>query len=459
MSRTKLVAAILAALGIAAAVAYQVAARERDYRALVARGDTALHDDQAFAAIEAYSGAIALRPDSVLAHLRRGEAYRRRGELDEAARDFRTAASLDPNATRPLEALGDVLFQMQRFDRAAETYARDLMLDDRSAAVSYKLALARYRLGDVSGAQSTLASTIRLNDRLAEAQYLSGVCDHELHHDTEAIQALERAVALAPALVPAREELADLYIAAGRHGDAVAQLTATAAIDRDHVERQVALGLAQARAGQEEVAVLTLGNALERSSDSPIVYRALGQVWLDRAQGHNNDRVFLEKAIQALATVAGSANATSDVLTLYGRALTLAGQNEAAERTLELAATRYPVDPQALVLYSEAAERQMHIDAARQALIDYTGLTARDDEFVSHATRIATLSIRLNDRETASTWLQRAVDAAPDDARVLEPLAEAQLRAKDTAGARATVERALAKDPTNAVLLKLQQSF
>src|SRR5438270_6715186 len=99
-----LIVLVVAAAG--AALAYQVAARQRDYRVLVARGDAALRDDQTFAAIEAYSGAIALRPDSMLAYLRRGEAYRRRaerGDLEAAARDLRHASLLDPSATRPLE--------------------------------------------------------------------------------------------------------------------------------------------------------------------------------------------------------------------------------------------------------------------------------------------------------------------------------------------------------------------
>ena len=91
----------------------------------------------------------------MLAYLRRGETYQRRGDrgdLDAAARDFRTAAALDPTATRPLEALGDVLYQLQRYGRAADAYERCLRLDDRSARVSYKLALARYRDGDVDAA-------------------------------------------------------------------------------------------------------------------------------------------------------------------------------------------------------------------------------------------------------------------------------------------------------------------
>jgi tetratricopeptide (TPR) repeat protein len=92
--------AVLALSAVAVALAYQAAARERDYRAQLTNGDTALRDDQTFGAIEAYSGAIALRPDSTLAHLRRGETYRRLSDFDAAARDLRAAADLDPSATR-----------------------------------------------------------------------------------------------------------------------------------------------------------------------------------------------------------------------------------------------------------------------------------------------------------------------------------------------------------------------
>ena len=95
----------LALIGVAGAIAYQAAAREQQYRVLLSRGDLALRDGQIFGAIEAFSGAIALRPESMLAHLRRGETYRQRGDLDAAARDFRKAVALDPSATRPLEAL------------------------------------------------------------------------------------------------------------------------------------------------------------------------------------------------------------------------------------------------------------------------------------------------------------------------------------------------------------------
>jgi tetratricopeptide (TPR) repeat protein len=431
-------------------------ARQRDYRTLLTRGDAALHDDQTFEAIEAYSGAIALRPDSMLAYLRRGETYQRRGDrgdLDAAARDFRKAATLDPSATHPLESLGDVLYQLQRYRNAADAFAQCLRLDDRSAAVSYKLALSHYRDGDVDAALAAVSQTVRLDDRMADAYYLLGICLRERRRMSDALPALEKAVALAPGLIAAREELADIFGALNRRGDELEQLQVLAGLDREHVERQVAVGLAHARAGHWDLAVLTLGNALERSPDEPQIYRALGQVWLERPR---DDRTFLSKAREALERAATSANAGSDVLTLYGRALLQEGDLEAAERTLQQAMNHYPIDPAAFLLYASTAEKLNHLDPARSALILYGSLVSDDREFAVRATRIAGLSLRLNDPDTAVDWLDRAASASPNDVKLLALLADAELKAGDAEAALTTIARGLEKDPKNSALLNLR---
>ena len=454
MKRSILAMAVLAILAVGGALAYQAAARDRDYRTLLARGDAALRDDQTFGAIEAYSGAIALHPDSMLAHLRRAESYQRRGELEAAARDFRSAAALGPGTTRPLDELGDVTYQLQRYHRAAEIYESRLRLDDRSARVTYKLALARFRDGNLDGALASIRQAIRLDDRMAEAYYLLGLCLREKQRLADAERAQEKAVALEPALIPAREELADLYGALGRRGDELEQLQVLAGLDRDHVERQVAVGLADALAGHPDLAVITLGNALERTPGQPLVYGALGRVWLDIAEARH-DRVALSKALSALARVASGPAPTSDLLTLYGRALMLDGQWDAAERTLQTATARYPIDPDALQFYATAAEREGHADAARQALITYGALVADDPEFVRRAVHIAALSLRLNDAPAAVDWLRRAERTNPTDVPVLVSLADAEIRAGERDAARATIARGLDRDPANTALALL----
>jgi tetratricopeptide (TPR) repeat protein len=445
---------LLALTAVGAASAFQAAAREQQYRALLSRGDLAVRDGETFGAIEAFSGAIALRPDSMLAHLRRGETYRQRGDLDAAARDFRNAAALDPSATRPLEALGDVLYRRQRFNAAADVYQRRLGLDDRSEQVAYRLALARYRDGDIDAALAALAHTLRLNDRLPDAYYLLGLCLRGKQQLPDAVKAFETAVSRSPGMIPAREELAELYRSLGRHADELEQLQYIALLDRTNAERQVAVGLAQARAGHGELAVLTLGNALDRTADQPPIYAALGGVWLEMAPGRS---VALSKALEALERVASTAAGTSEVMTLYGRALLKADQPEAAERVLQQATNRYPVDPEAFLAYAEAAERQDHLAAARAALIGYGALMGIDGAFVTRATSIGELSLRLDEPAAAVVWFQRALDAAPTDLRLLTSLADAQIKAGDPESARAMIARGLAKDPDNPVLLALSR--
>jgi Flp pilus assembly protein TadD len=453
VKRVLFVMMLLVLATIGGALAYQAAARDRDYRARLARGDAALRDEQTFGAIEAYGLAIALRQDSMLAYLRRGEAYQRRGDLDAASRDFRKAARLDPTATRPIEELGDLLYQLHRFKNAAETYDSYRQLDDRSPRVVYKAALARYRDGDLDAALAAVHQAITLNDRIPDAHYLLGICLRERHQLAAAQRAIEKAVLLSPGLIAAREELADLYGALGKRADELEQLQVIAALDRDHVQRQVAVGLAHARAGHPDLAVLTLGNALERTPD-PLIYGALGQVWLDMASTRSDA---LRKAVEALERVATGAAATSEMLTLYGRALLQDGQIELAERTLQQATERFPIDPTALVFYATAAERQKHLESARQALMQYIALVGDDAEYVPHATRIATLSLRLNDVATAIDWLQKTAAASPNDVRILTSLAEAQVRYGDYTAARATVAKGLERDPKSVGLLTLSR--
>jgi predicted Zn-dependent protease len=173
-------------------------------------------------------------------------------------------------------------------------------------------------------------------------------------------------------------------------------------------------------------------------------------VWLEMAPGRSDA---LSKALEALERVASTAAGTSEVMTLYGRALLKADQPEVAERVLQKATDRYPLDPEAFLAYAEAAERQNHLAAARTALIGYGTLMGTDKAFVTRATSIGELSLRLDEPATAAAWLQRALDAAPTDLRLLTSLVDAQIKAGDPESARTLIARGLAKDPDNPLLI------
>jgi tetratricopeptide (TPR) repeat protein len=129
MKRAGLLTIVAALVVVAATVAWNGLRQDREFWRLIARGEVALAADQTFLAVEAFSEALALRPYSMLAHLKRGDAYRRGKEFTAALRDLRGAVALDPSATKPRELLGDVSLAMGRDGRAIEHYEAYLALD------------------------------------------------------------------------------------------------------------------------------------------------------------------------------------------------------------------------------------------------------------------------------------------------------------------------------------------
>jgi tetratricopeptide (TPR) repeat protein len=334
-------------VGMAGVFVYNGVAKEREFQRLIADGDQAFADDQPFLAIEAYSGALALDPGSMAAHLKRGETYHRQGDLRDARRDLTRAASLDPSAPRPHERLGDVSFSLEQYAEATEHYFHYIRLDDRNPSVLYKLALAYERDGRVNRAVPRLRQAITLDPEFVEAHYVLGLCLREQGRLEEAQIALATAVDLSPGFLEAREVLAAIHRARGELREELRQLDALAALDRTRPERHVARGLAYARSGQTDMAVLALGRAAEEHPDQPRVFSALGRVWLEIAETRA-DRVALKKAIEALLSVP-QATASSEALTLLGRAYLLEGDTDAAHRVLTLALERFPVDPAAFL--------------------------------------------------------------------------------------------------------------
>ncbi len=448
----------VAALAILAAAGFGYAASRIDanYHALLLEGDAAAARGDYVAAVEAFSGAIAWKPDAMAAHLKRGEAYRRREDYETAMRDLRTAAELDPTAPRPRELLGDVSYAMERYARAAERYAEYIALDDSSPRLYYKLALAQYRANQPAACVEALTKGIDLEAQSAEAHYLLGLCLQDGQRPRDALAAFERAVSLNPALLQNREELAEEYARLGRPDDQITQLVALLAHEPGP-SREVALGLAYAAAGDHSSAVEALSRTARRYPAHRYTYVALGRVWLEQAEARN-DQVALGKALEALKHAVG-ADDNGEALALLGRALLHSNDLEPAERVLQQATQTLPVDPLAFFNLAEAADRLGHLEVAREALLDYYALAepAEPSKAAPIWLRIADLSARLQDGNTALTYYTRALPHIDDEPGVLVRIAEAQFKAGKTAEALTTVERALAKEPGNAAALALRR--
>lgn len=447
----------VAVAGVTGALAYSAWANELAFDRLMASGDQAVAAERHFQAIEAFSGAVARKPDSMVAYLKRGSVYLDQGELDAALRDLRRAAEIDPSDPRPLELVGDVNVALGRADDAAEDYEAYVALDEQNARVLYKLGLARYRAGRPGAAVDSLRQALALDPALGEAYYVLGLVERDQHEFPAARASLEQSVRLSPASQTAsREALAEVYGLEGDFTKSINQLEALAALEPSRADRLVAVGLAQARAGRSDAAVTTLSRAVERFPEAPQTYAALGHVWLVTAQTRG-DRVALIKAVEALQHAAGRSDATSDTFAELGRAWLLAGDSKAAERAFRQAVARLPVPPDAYLQLANVTAGDGRIQDARDALVKYATLVGDAQPLAEVATRIADFSVRLGEPALAVRWFDRAVDEAGPSPVLLARLAEAAWMAGDIPRARQVVDEGLSVEPTHRGLLQLKR--
>lgn len=447
------------AVALSGAWLLQQLGADRQYRQLLASGDRALQAGNPYLAIEAFSGALALRSDSMVAYFRRGEAYRAQHRIQEAIRDLRSAAQRAPDAPEPLIALGDLFAAENEPAQAASWYQQAAgLLKDADPTLLYRLALAQYRAGTPQSAVDPLTRAIARNPAFAEAHFLLGLVHRDTRDVDAAVTSLERALALAPDLTPAREELADLYRTAGRPVDEMRHLQALAARG-DQTTSRIAIALAEAQGGQFDGALATLGTVQATATNDSRVHLALGRVHLARAE-RTADRASIDRALEAFEHALGGTARRSEGLALYGRALFLRGDLDLAEQMLREAVSTSPVALPAFRYLADVAEALSHAIIARDALLSLDALegdTATLDERTARARRIGELSLRGGDYRTAVEHLNRVASAEDVSADTLGSLAQARWLAGDAAGAREALARARAMAPDDARLARLSR--
>ena len=264
---------------------------------------------------------------------------------------------------------------------------------------------------------------------------------------------------LSPGFTIAREALSGVFAAAGRLDEQVEQLEALAALEPDRPERDVDLGLAYARVGRTDMAVLALGRAAEEQPGTTTALHGARS----RLARHRPDhgRPHRAEQVAGRAPVDSDGNASSEALTLLARALLLAGEVDDATAALQVAAGRFPLDPSAFIELAALAEDEGDAARARQLLIAHDTLAANvpAGQRVERLTRIADLSLELGDPADAVVRFEQARTLEEPSARLLLRLADAEWRAGNHAAARLVIADGLAQYPEDRTLLALQRQF
>jgi predicted Zn-dependent protease len=158
------------------------------------------------------------------------------GHEPEAQRDLEKALDLDRNSAVVLAQLGEIELRQGKCRRAADLLGRALALRPHDATAAYELARALYGEGDLRGARARLEGSGDLLTENYQALCLLGELDAKLGDWSKAEDPLQAAVILDSRRPEAYIELARVYLAEKKPGEAVQELDEAKRLAPDSTE-------------------------------------------------------------------------------------------------------------------------------------------------------------------------------------------------------------------------------
>lgn len=320
---------------------------------------------------------------------------------------------------------------------ARNAFARSLQHDPRHNEALLGMAHVAAQQDKLREAEDWLKKAVAANPQSAAAQLSWGRFLVASRRYADAESALKKAATLAPGAAAPALALGDLYSSYLNNPRAAADAyRQAAAAAPGHAGAQYGLGMALLALGQFPDAEVALKKALELASDNPLPRLGLGRVYL--AQGRHADAM---KAFNDVLATHRNLPAA-----LIGRGDVHFGQQnfKAASQDFEQAASLAPQNAEAHLKLGMSLQALQKNAAAEKA---YLSAIRIDPKLALAYNNLAWMATQDSARHKQGVaWAEKAVSLAPETAAYLDTLGWAYYRAGQTAQARATLQRALAKD-------------
>jgi tetratricopeptide (TPR) repeat protein len=121
-----------------------------------------------------FEKAVSIDPKFLEAHLKLGTTYMDLQQWDKAEQVLRQALEINPKTPNALFALGDLYLQQKKYFEAEKVLREGLAVENRSWQGHFTLARVYWDKGDLVNAGRQTAITLQLNPKLAEAHLLAG---------------------------------------------------------------------------------------------------------------------------------------------------------------------------------------------------------------------------------------------------------------------------------------------
>ncbi len=449
-------------------------------RALEGRGEI----DEAVAA---YRAAIKLLPVAADVRAELAGLFAREGRAGEAIAEAEAALAVEPDNAEAHRLLG--LIRAALADNATTTAAQGPLVvqaighlekalagDRRDPVVEISLGRLYVRTGQYDKAVPTLTAFLNDQPGYPEGVLLLVEALDATGEPARAIAVLEPVVRDQPDLARAQSWLAELYDAVGRADDALVHWRELARTNPRNVAVRTRFATALVNLGQldegrrvllelagefpRDISVWYLVSQVEnRAGNADGAERAArrivdidgsdprGPLALAEAQSARGDHraavATLEPVLVALRSAAET-GAYARVAVELAAALEASGDLDRGIRVLEDARTRDERNIEVRAALAAAYLRDRRHDAAERV---YRALLDMDAANVTYLDGLGWALVQQGQPGLARAYLERAAEGRPDDAVILDHLAEALFQLKQYREAAAAWDRALAGSP------------
>jgi tetratricopeptide (TPR) repeat protein len=154
-------------------------------------------------------------PNSVTVHMLLGEADDGLDRTDEAIKEFKAAAALDPTRLDVNFGLGYLYWKHRQYDQAAAAFEREIQARGDIAKSDAFLGDIALKEGTPRQARPLIEQALHLFPGIRIAHYDLGLLDAQSRHYADAEQELKVAIRLDPSQADAHYRLAEVYRAEG----------------------------------------------------------------------------------------------------------------------------------------------------------------------------------------------------------------------------------------------------
>ncbi len=206
-------------------------------------------------AIEQFSAALEIKPDSPQVLYNMGLALKTDGRLDAATRYFSKALEINPKLAGALNNLGIILLAQGRLEEAIQRFSRALEIDPRMVPAHNNLGTALMGTGRVDEALLHFSEAVAISPGQPSAYNNLGAALDLLGRSEEAIYNYRRALELAPGSYRTQNNLGKIFKDNGNLDEAAGHFSRATELEPNFSDAYFNLALVRTDQGRIEEAI------------------------------------------------------------------------------------------------------------------------------------------------------------------------------------------------------------